>query len=143
MLNPMIVSLLLIFGVSPSLSSMEEGYLELYVKSPTGAAIRNLAVTCQEQCNTSPSDNRGKVRLKLPPQIHSDDWVTLRIMKPARNVQWVLISPWDDRINVPSFSNKTKNITAVVVVPKGDKTILSTTNGLSTSMRRCWARITP
>jgi hypothetical protein len=72
-LNTILASLLLVVGLRPSLSSMEEGYLELYVKRPTGAVIRNLAVTCQEQCNTSPSDNRGKVRLKLSPQIHSDD----------------------------------------------------------------------
>src|SRR5581483_2593914 len=141
MLNAVIISLLFAAHVSPALPAMEEGYLELFVKSPSGSPIRNLAITCQEQCATSPSDYRGKVRLKLPTQIHSDDWVTLSLVKRARGVDWVLISPWDDRVNIPSFSNQPKHITSVVVVRRGDKTILHTGAALQSLAKRCVERV--
>jgi hypothetical protein len=128
------LSLLLLLGILPS---VEEGYLELFVKDATGKLLRDVDVGCKEKCSVAVSDSRGRARLKLPPQLHSDDWVSLQIVKRAGGPNWTLISPWDDRLNIPSFANKTENNTTVVVVRKGDKQILKSGVALQALAERC------
>lgn len=103
----------------------EEGYLDLYITDVTSKSIPNVMITCQEGCSTTMSDSRGKARLKLPPQIRSDDWVTLQIVNRSGGQQWVLISPWDYRLNLPSFANKPNNTSFITIARKGDRQILS------------------
>ncbi len=73
----------------------------------------------------------------------SDDWVSLQIVRRAGSPHWVLLSPWDDRVNVPSFANKAENITAIVVVLKGDKEILRSGVALRALTERCNGRVQP
>lgn len=123
---------------------IEEGFLELYVRTATGKRVRNLSIACKEaRCSTGVSDSNGKARLRLKPQVGSDDWVLLQIVKRRAAPDWVLISPWDDRVNVPSFANKADNITSIVVVLKGDKQILRSGIALKALTERCVGRVAP
>lgn len=99
---------------------VEEGYLDLRVKDVTGKSVRNIGFKCQEGCAFAPSDDVGRVHMKLPPQVRSDSWILLQVVNQGQN--WVLISPWNFKLNVPSF-NPT-SITEVTVARKGDRQIL-------------------
>lgn len=141
MLCTMMICLLLVLG--KPVSGVEDGYLELSVKDAPGKPVKQVEITCKEQCSTSPSDSKGKARIKLPPNKHSDDWVTLILVVRPSTPNWVLISPWDDRVNVPSFANRAENVTSLIVVRKGDKQILSTGIALQSLAARCVGRTTP
>lgn len=115
---------------------IEEGVLELRVTDVTGQVIRNLGITCGAQCSTAYSDDAGRARLKLPPEKRSDDWVFLEVVKGSGNGEWVLISPWDFRLNVPSFANKPENIAVVTIARKGDRQLLSSGRAVETMTAR-------
>jgi tetratricopeptide (TPR) repeat protein len=115
---------------------VEEGVLELRVTDVTGQTVRNIGITCGERCATAYSDDVGRARLKLPPDKRSDDWVSLQTMKGSGGQEWVLISPWDFRLNVPSFANKPENIAVITVARKGDRQLLSSGKAVETLTAR-------
>jgi tetratricopeptide (TPR) repeat protein len=127
-----IVFLLLFSFLTP----VEEGILDLRVTDVTGQTLRNIGVTCGERCATAYSDDAGLARLKLPPEKRSDDWVSLQVMRGSGGQDWVLISPWDYRLNVPSFVNKPDNIAVITVARKGDRQILSSGRAVETLTAR-------
>jgi tetratricopeptide (TPR) repeat protein len=126
-----IFSLLLSF-----LAPVEEGVLDLRVTDVTGQTVRNIGITCGERCATAYTDDAGRARLRLPPEKRSDDWVFLQTLKGAGAQEWVLISPWDYRLNVPSFANKPDNIAVVTVARKGDRQLLSSGRAVETLTAR-------
>lgn len=115
---------------------VEEGVLELRVTDVTGQTVRNIGITCGERCATAYSDDVGRARLKLPPEKRSDDWVFLQTMKGSGGQEWVLVSPWDFRLNVPSFANKPENIAVITVARKGDRQLLSSGRAVQTLTTR-------
>ena len=76
------------------------------------------------------------MRLKLPPEKRSDDWVSLQVVKSSSGQDWVLINPWDYRLNVPSFVNKPENVAGVAVARKGDRQLLSNGKAVETLTAR-------
>ncbi len=121
----------LIFPFSAK-TTYEDGYLELQVNDPASRAVKGVEFTCAQGCATSPSDDAGRVRLKLPPNIKSNDWVYLKLV----NQSWALISPWNSQLNVPSFANSRQNITTIIVARKGDKQILSSGESIKALLAR-------
>jgi tetratricopeptide (TPR) repeat protein len=121
----------LIFPFSAK-TTFEDGYLELQVNDPASRAVKGVEFTCAQGCATSPSDDAGRVRLKLPPNIKSNDWVYLKVVSQS----WALISPWNSQLNVPSFANSRQNITTIIVARKGDKQILSSGESIKALLAR-------
>ncbi|HEV8483344.1 MAG TPA: tetratricopeptide repeat protein [Blastocatellia bacterium] len=118
------------------LTPVEEGVLELRVTDVTGKLLRNIGITCGEHCGTAYSDDAGRARLKLPPEKRSDDWVFLQTLKSTGGQDWVVISPWDYRLNVPSFANRPDNVAVVTVARKGDRQLLSSGKAVETLTAR-------
>src|ERR1051326_5702590 len=134
-------SLLLLTFIYPYWSLPEEGYLVLSVTNTAGEPIDNIAITCTGDCAEA-SSVKGRVRLKLPPQTRSGEWVTLKIVNRSDS-DWVLISPWDSRVLIPSFDNKADNAIPVVVARRGDKEILSSSKALEAIAKRVLTEVTP
>lgn len=109
---------------SPSSPGLEEGYLVLYVTDAADHRVSNISLTCCGDYATAVSDSQGKVRLKLPPQVRPGDWVRLQIVSPGSTPYQVLISPWNNLIQVPRFEDEATNAVSVVVIRKGDREIL-------------------
>lgn len=131
------ISLLLWFSFFPAPALIpEDGVLLLRVLDVTEKPIRNLGISCGERCATAYSDDAGLARLKLPPEKRSDDWVFLQTLKGGGGQELVLISPWDFRLNVPSFANKPDNIAVVTVARKGDRQLLSNGRAVETLTAR-------
>src|SRR5215510_5927527 len=118
------------------LAPVEEGILDLRVTDVMGQTVRNIGITCGERCATAYTDDAGRARLRLPPEKRSDDWVFLQTLKGTGAQEWVLISPWDYRLNVPSFANKPDNIAVVTVARKGDRQLLSSGRAVETLTAR-------
>lgn len=123
---------LILWGMPPA----EEGVLDLRVVDVTGRTVRNVGITCGERCATGYSDDAGRTRLKLPPDKRSDDWVMLQVVGNSSGQDWVLISPWDFRLNVPSFANKPDNIAVITIARKGDRQLLSSGRAVETLTAR-------
>jgi hypothetical protein len=111
-------------------STFEAGILVLVVTDIKGNPVSNITLTCQGPCSQGIADNRGTVRLKLPPQTRPRDWIQLEIVKRPGGVDWVLISPWDGRAIVPSFENEAQNFVRIFGVRRGDKEILRDSNSV-------------
>src|SRR5262249_55203372 len=56
---------------------------------------------------------------------------------------WILISPWDSRVIIPSFENKADNAVPVVVARKGDKQMLSSSKAIETLVARVLKEVVP
>src|SRR5215470_2466894 len=121
---------------------VEEHILVLFVTNTAEEQVNDITVTCKGDCSQT-SAAQGKVRLKLPPQTHPGEWVTLQIIKRAAGKDWVLISPWDSRVIIPSFENKADNAVPVVVARKGDKQMLSSSRAIEALVARVLKEVAP
>jgi hypothetical protein len=130
----------------PHNSPIEDHILVLFVTNTVDEQVDDLTITCAGDCSQS-SAVQGKVRIKLPPQTRPGDWVSLQIIKRqdgrARGADWALISPWDNRVMVPSFENKADNAVPVVVARRGDKQILSSGKAVEALANRVLSGVTP
>jgi tetratricopeptide (TPR) repeat protein len=80
---------------------------------------------------SSLTNSTGTTRLELPKAMQPGDWVHLQIVKGKEsNENWILISPWDGRIQVPLSDNKSDRFVTVVVAQKFDKRLLSNPKAL-------------
>src|SRR5882672_11330161 len=124
---------------------VEDHILALFVTNTSDEQVNDITITCAGDCSQS-SAVQGKVRIKLPPQTRPGDWVNLQIIKHergrARGADWALISPWDNRVMVPSFENKADNAVPVVVARRGDKQILSSGEPLEAIANRVLSGVT-
>lgn len=145
MLRPIYISLLLMLVSSPAYPrAFEQSFLELYVSRVTGKRISRVGVTCRDKgCSPGTSDSQGKARLRLAPEVNPGDWVVLSIVTSKRATPWVLISPWNDQVAVPSFTNKPEKITTIFVILKGDKRILGNGVALQSLTQRCVGGVQP
>src|SRR5271165_5639128 len=76
------------------------------------------------------SDQNGKARLKLAPNTKPDSWVTLQILNAPNGIDLVFISPFDGRVRVPPFDNEQENYDPVIVIKRGDLSMLQTGEGM-------------
>src|SRR5882672_9425810 len=144
-MNALAIYLALILRITAPPSIVEAGYLDLYVKDATGKAVKNLQITCKGEvsCSTAYTDSEGEARLKLPTNVQPTRWVLLQVINRANTIQWALISPWDDRVNIPSYENRSENMVSVVVVRKGDRQVLRSGIALRALVERCTGNLSP
>src|SRR5262245_49912958 len=108
MLKTIFFSLLLIISMCSTIVAVEDRYLEVRIDNGCGGTLKDVFVSCEEGCGQTVSDGNGKARLKLPPQLNEGDWVTIKIQG------WAMISPWNGKLSIPSFTNSPKHIHRVV-----------------------------
>ncbi len=70
------------------------------------------------------TQDRGTARIALAKDTKANAWVSLQILKSPAGKDYVMVSPWDYRAQVPSFENETENFVKVVVVQRGDRVAL-------------------
>ena len=66
----------------------------------------------------------GRAQLPLGHSAKEGDWLSLIITHSPPGKDLVMISPWDNRVQVPSFEDKPENFVRVVVVQRGDRAAL-------------------
>lgn len=111
----------------------ERGYLVLYVADTLEQPISNITVTVKGDGGTS-RVMVGKARIRLAAQTRAGDWVTLAILNGK---DWVFISPWDERVQVPAFENESLNYAQIVLAKKADRRMLEQPVAARSLAQRC------
>ncbi|MGI8770974.1 MAG: tetratricopeptide repeat protein [Acidobacteriaceae bacterium] len=86
--------------------------------------------------NAAVSGTDGKVLLRLPSTTNPGDVEVLDVLGSPPGRDYVLYSPDDSRIVIPSFSNRRHAYLKIVVVPRGDERLLENPNVLRSFARR-------
>src|SRR5271157_5045148 len=102
--------LLIIAGAIPLFA--EHGFLVLRVTDTSKRPVARVLIGIKEDSATSVTDDSGIARIRLRPGVNPGEWVTIRILKASRPL--VIVSPWDERLQVPP-SEKEANYASVVV----------------------------
>ncbi len=105
----------------------ETGFLVLHVNDVHNHAIVSLEIkeiADDGDARSALTDQKGKARIRLAPQVKESSWVSLQIVKSPAGTNWMMVSPWDYKSQVPSFENENKNFIEVVVVQHGERAAL-------------------
>jgi len=135
MFKTIFLSLFLTIPLCSTIVAVEDKYLEVQINDASGGSKKDVFISCDEGCAQTVSDSRGKARLKLPRQLDETDWVTIKIQG------WLMISPWNGKLNIPSFTNKPKDIHLVVVAHKGDREILKSGDAVAALTAKILSRV--
>ena len=90
--------------------SAETGILALYVSDTQGRPVSGIELTVKGDGGSDKSAKDGKARIRLAKDTQPMSFVTFAITSPSK---WALISPWDERVVVPSFQNQSQNYVQV------------------------------
>lgn len=121
-----------------SLGHAEQGILSIHVKDTLGHPISGMRLSTEGDGSLSPpTDIAGKTRIKLPLQTQVSSRLTLQIVSSPAQHDYVCISPWDSRIQIPPFENNSENYISVVVVERGNRLMLED----STALRAIASRV--
>jgi Flp pilus assembly protein TadD, contains TPR repeats len=120
-----IFSLFLLLRLMQGQALAQEKYLHIFVTNTNKSAVSGLSITCTRGCSTE-LITQGKAKIALPPQTRPNDIVTLRLIRRSpRNPEWIIVSPLDGIVVVPSFDGGTANAISILVARMGDHLILN------------------
>ena len=118
-------AILVVFSFFSGLVRAEEGILVIHVADPQGRPIRGVLLSVKGDASISPpTDRAGKTRIRLALSTRSDRWVSLQVVRVLDGRDLVFIDPWNAQTRVPPFENESDNFVAIVLAPRGDRTIL-------------------
>jgi Flp pilus assembly protein TadD len=86
--------------------------------------IRGLEIGIDGRGGSRITGDDGKAALPIGNTTKEGDWLSLAILHAPAGKDFVMISPWDSRAQVPSFEDKPENFIRVVVVQRGDRAAL-------------------
>ena len=109
-------------AVSPALA--EVGYVTVQVQDAQRRPVRGVGIGVEGIGGSRLSGDDGKAQLALAKNAVPNDWITLQILHSPAGRDFVMVSPWDYRVQVPSFAEKPENFVRVVVVERGDRAAL-------------------
>jgi tetratricopeptide (TPR) repeat protein len=124
--------LLAAFAIS-GVSLAEEGVMVIHATNAEDEPVAGVVLSNKgDGTRSAPTDGAGVTRMDLSKATKPGDWVHLQMMKGTEgNENWILISPWDGRVQVPLFDNKADRFVSVVVAQRFDKRLLANTKALS------------
>src|ERR1035438_6851403 len=102
----------------------ETGYITVEVQDAQRHPVRSVEIGVEGNGGSRLSGDDGKAQLPLAKGAVPSDWITLQILHPPAGKDFVIVSPWDYRVQVPSYAEKPENFIRVVVVERGDRAAL-------------------
>jgi tetratricopeptide (TPR) repeat protein len=102
----------------------EQDTLVVHVSDVQGAPVAGLEIGTQGPGGSDLTDRRGIARIKLPKGTAPNSSISLQIWSKPSGKDLVIISPWDNRVQVLPYENEAVNYAPVVVVNRGDRTLL-------------------
>ena len=122
----------LILAALAGCARAEQGILVLYVADVEGKALSRVRISVKGDGGTDET-KEGKARIRLAPQTKPGSSVTLALLPPTN---LVFISPYDERVQVPSFENESANYVSVTLAERGDKRLLEDPAALHAMVKR-------
>jgi tetratricopeptide (TPR) repeat protein len=113
-----------LIAIAASSAFAETGYITVQVQDAQRRPVRAIDIGVEGIGGSRLSGDDGKARLALAKNTAPNDWITLQILHSPAGKDFVMVSPWDYRVQVPSFAEKPENFIRVVVVERGDRAAL-------------------
>jgi len=119
---PELIAVIPLLLAAPS-SLAETGYVTVLVEDAHQHPVRLVEIGIEEGVSKLTKDD-GEAQLPLAQTIKADDWISFQLLHSPPGKDLAIVSPWDNRIPVPSFADKTENLIKIVVVQRGDRAAL-------------------
>jgi len=113
--------LALAFAANPCLA--ETGYVNVRVEDAHQHPVRLVEIGIEKGTSKLTKDD-GQAQLPLAANVKADDWISFQLVHSPPGKDLAIISPWDNRISIPSFADKPENLIKIVVVQRGDRVAL-------------------
>jgi tetratricopeptide (TPR) repeat protein len=106
----------------------EHGFVLVEVQNTAHQPVRRVEIGIEGCGSSSLTDDHGKARLSLCAGAKEGDWLPLVVLHSPpgtpKDKQFVMISPWDGRAQVPPFEDKPENFVRAVLVQQQDRAAL-------------------
>lgn len=102
----------------------ERGFVLVQVQDARSRPIQGVNIGIDGFGASRLSGSDGKAKLAIGTAAKTGDWLTLSILQSPPGRHLVMVSPWDNRAQVPSFEDKPENFLRIVVVEQGDRVAL-------------------
>jgi tetratricopeptide (TPR) repeat protein len=121
----LIPAIFLLMGVSVSLPCWaERGFVLVQVQDTGHHPLRGVEIGIDGFGSSKMTGDDGKAKLSVGSAAKEGDWLSFTILHSPPGKDLAMISPWDNRVQVPSFEDKPENFVRVVVVQRGDRAAL-------------------
>ena len=101
------------------------GTLVVHVSDPRDRPVRGLQIGLKSGGGTATTLDDGSARIPLAQGTNEHSFVSVQIVSSPRGADSVILSPYDFRVEVPSFENKPENYVLVIAVQRSDRTALA------------------
>jgi hypothetical protein len=119
------ISLFLFVAVGlAELCLAERGFVLVQVQDTKHLPVPRLEIGIEGMGGSKITDDDGKAQLPVGNATKEADWLSLSILHSPAGQDFVMVSPWDNRVLVPSFEDKPENFLRIVVVRRGDRAAL-------------------
>lgn len=125
------IAFLLVGFALSSYCYAESGYVLVHVQDTQHHPVRGVEIGIEGSGGSKLTGDDGKARLPIGNAVKQGDWLSFDILHSPRGADYVLLSPWDNRSQVPSFEDKPENFIRLVVVRRGDRMALESNIGLA------------
>ncbi|MBV9498455.1 MAG: tetratricopeptide repeat protein [Acidobacteriaceae bacterium] len=102
----------------------ERGVLVVHIEDVHRHPISGVRLRAGDSSVGSPTDSFGAARIRLAANAKPGDVVMLEIVATPNGKDLVMVSPWEEWVNVPPFENEAKNFVPIVLVEWSDKACL-------------------
>jgi hypothetical protein len=130
-MKPRTLQLLLAIALAAAPCVAETGYVTVLVQDAHQHPVRLFEIGIEKNGGSKPTKDDGIVQLPLAPNVKADDWITFQLLHSPPGKDLAIVSPWDNRIPVPSFADKPENLIKIVVVQRGDRAALESSTILA------------
>src|SRR5437867_2333486 len=119
---------LLAAALAPMTLYAETGKMIVQVLDTDGRPVAGLEIGIQGIGGSQVTDSKGTAQLSLGRDTVAGDYATLQVFHSPPGTDFVLLSPWDGRVQVPSFKEKAENFVKVIVIQRGNLALLRRPN---------------
>ena len=107
----------------------ETGVLPLHITDAKGKPISGrVEIGLVQGGGTGWTLDDGQVLIRLDKETREHTFVTLKIFTSPPGKDYVILSPYDFRVEVPPFAEKAENYQSVTLVQRGDRVALASGN---------------
>jgi len=117
-------------------SEAEKGILVVQIGDIDERPVAGVEVTARGASEPGITDRSGKTRIKLDPNINVHDRIDLEILKSPAGRDLKLFP--SSSVLVPPFENESKNYVVLMVLDRGDLTVLHRPKRLSADRLRAY-----
>ena len=122
-MNSRALGTLLVLTLAAACCRGETGYVNVRVEDVHQQPVRLVEIGIARGTSKLTKDD-GKAQLPLADDIKADDWISFQLVHSPPGKDLAIVSPWDNRIPVPSFAENSENLVHIIVVQRGDRAAL-------------------